>query len=453
MVDNPKTPEDFDALSDEDFMNLDPDNFSGDIPNGETSLTSEENHVEEYQGDNSQTYDNENNQGMDSNQSSPDNSDDVNSPDNDPNASENQEGEDPEVQGGTGIDPMAEAANQAASNEENNSSEDNTEANQQPESNSQEEGQNTTENKVKSEPVKNVDFKLPDGMSSEQATAALAFASIVMAPFKADGKDFTVRSPEDAIKLMQQGVNYSRRMEELKPMKAMNRMLQDHGLDDVSKMSFLIDLSKGDKNAILKLLKDNNMDPMDLDIEKDSGYQARNYSGDPQDNAFRDALDTAKVTPEGQALISDIHSKWDDASKVRLRENPSILGNLTELKQSGVYEQVEAELAYQRSMGYLIHTPYLEAFDQVGEAMKNAGVLTVKQPAPTANFMGQLSGNTQQQVQPVAQGARKVPAQKKAAPNPHLSSTPLSKQSSNSTPTPDFDKMSDEDFLKMPPPS
>lgn len=297
-------------------------------------------------------------------------------------------------------------------------------------------------------------LKLPEGMDVAQANAAFEFYQKLTAPFKADGKDFSVRSAEDAIRLMQQGVNYSRRMHELKPMKSIHRMLVDQGLETPEKLSFLIDLSKGDKTAITKLLKDNNIDPMDLDVSAETGYQQKSYVGNPQNEAFRDALEEAAITPEGQALIGDIHEHWDQASKQRLRENPGILGNLTGLKQSGVYDKVVEELRYQRSIGYLTSVPFLQAFDQVGEAMKNAGIFDAPQPAPAAAQMGQLGAQVPEtNPQPVASGARKVQAPKNPAPNPHLSSTPPSKQvPTPQTPVPNFDEMSDAEFLKMKPP-
>lgn len=306
--------------------------------------------------------------------------------------------------------------------------------------------------KAKAEETPGEVVKLPEGLTPELAIQAKSFMDTVTATFKADGKDFSVRSAEDAVRLMQQGVNYSRRMHEMKPMKALNRMLADHGLNDTQKLSFLIDVSKGDKTAITKLLKDSNLDPMDLDTSGEIGYQAKSYAGNPQDNAFRDALDNTIATPEGQALVSDIHQNWDAESKDQLRKNPSILGNLTQMKQSGVYSKIVDELNYQKSMGYLTDAPFLQAFDQVGEAMKNAGVLG-NQPQPAqAAPLGQLQGNTQNQGQPVATGARKVPASKKPDPNPHLSSAHPSSSATTSKEA-DFDKLSDEDFLKMPPPT
>lgn len=421
---------DFDNMSDEDFLKLSEEDAAQAIETQTPPQEEEENQNEDKNQNQDDQFGSGDESSSDSDESDESNDGSV------PNANDSEEESDDPKQGNQ--DPLAGAGK--------------TPQNAQPKSGEQPNA-NTGEKGKKPE-QKAGDFKLPDGVTGEQVTTALDFYSKITAPFKADGKDFSVRSVDDAIRLMQQGVNYSRRMQELKPMKNLHRVLQDHGLTDMNKISFLIDVSKGDKTAITKLLKDNNLDPMDLDISADSGYQAKSYSGNPQDNAFRDALENTISTPDGQALVGDIHKSWDDSSKARLRENPGILGNLMDMKQSGVYDKIVAELNYQRGLGYLTDVPYLQAFDQVGEAMKNAGVFNkAPQPAPAAAPMGHLQNNTQQQVQSVASGARKVTAPKNTAPNPHLSSTPPSKQTNTGNGNVNFDSMSDEDFLKMAPPS
>ena len=459
MADKPNTEIDFDNMSDEDFLKLDESNYSGNVVEGETSLNNEgvESNVESHEDPDGET-------GTDpdshSDSSESDDSGDGSNPD--PNQSsedgkEEEVDEDPEE--GKQADPMA-GEEKSTDDEDNEESKD-----EQSKSDTEEKGEKTPElnedgsvkdpKKGKETPAKAGYYKIPEGMVTEEIDSAVEFFKKVNTPFKADGKDFTVRSPEDAIRLMQQGVNYSRRMQEIKPMKSLNRMLTDQGLNDPQKLNFLIDVSKGDKAAITQLLKSHNIDPMDLDTEKDSGYEARNYQGDPQDNEFRDALDMALTSPDGQALVSHIHKDWDKPSKAKLRENPAILGNLQELKASGVYDKVVAELEYQKSIGYLTNVPFLQAFDQVGEAMKNAGVFqeATQNPAQAGNSMAPLQSG-QPQNQPVASGARKQQsASKKPAANPHLSSAPPSKQTGNTTPkTPDFDKLSDEEFLKIAPP-
>lgn len=300
-----------------------------------------------------------------------------------------------------------------------------------------------------------------EGMSPEQVDSAVGFYNKITAPFKADGKELQVRSPEDAIRLMQQGANYSRRMQELKPMRQLNRMLKDHGLDNVDQLNTLIDLSKGNKGAIQKLLKEHNVDPLDLDMNSESGYQANNYADTPEQVSFRDALDNTMSTDSGRELIGEIHGQWDDASKGHLRQNPGILGNLMEQRQSGVYQRIVKELEYQKTIGYLQGVPFLQAYDEVGVAMKNAGAfndITQTVPASAGNgSMGEIPApaTPQPQIQtPVASGARKDPEPKNSDPNPHLSSNPPSKPGHTpQSKTPDYDNLSDEDFMKMPPPA
>lgn len=442
---NPQTEKDFENMSDEEFLKLDENQYSGNLPEGETNLSSAK--VLEGNSDEDETDPS----GDMGNDDDPDGSESNESNAGDNSESTPKEGE--EEGKNDENDANQEGGNETPFNES-------ASLQQQSKPDSQKEGENTNKQEneeqkssvtPKETPAKAGYFKMPEGMDAAKMTEAVGFFQKITAPFKADGKDFSIRSPEDAIRLMQQGVNYSRRMQEIKPMKQLNRVLQDNNLADMQKLGFAIDLLKGDKKAITQLLKSHKIDPMDLDTEKDSGYQARNYAGNTQDNEFRDALEEVITTPEGQALVNDIHTNWDSASKRRLRENPSILGNLQQMKASGVYDKVVEELNYQKSMGYLTSTPFLQAFDTVGEAMKNAGVFNSQQPAANGNPMGELK--SQPQGQPVASGARKSTATKKAETNPHLSSTPPSKQVGNNTPkTPDFDQMSDEDFLKMAPP-
>lgn len=287
-----------------------------------------------------------------------------------------------------------------------------------------------------------------------QQTAAIDFFEKVSAPFKADGKDMQVRSPEDAIRLMQMGVNYNRRMAEFKPLRAMDQMLRQHGLNDPAKLSELIDISKGNPEAIQKLLKDKGIDPLDMDVTKDTGYQAPDYQGDPKDLDFQEAIQTTLAAEGGRDLINDVNAQWDDQSKEALRDQPTIFQNLLAQKSSGVYGKIQDELTYQRSLGFLNNVPFLQAYHQVGDAMQKAGVFGSTENDPHS---GGPASMVKPQAVPIDTGPRKAaPQPKTEQPNPTLSSTtPPRTAASNGggQPTPDYSSMSDDDFLKMAPPS
>lgn len=297
---------------------------------------------------------------------------------------------------------------------------------------------------------------------------ATDFFKKVTAPFKADGRDMQVRSAEDAIRLMQMGVNYSRRMQEMKPLKAQDQTLKNNGLDTPEKINFMIDVAKGKPEAIRQLLKDHNIDPLDVDTSGDApAYKAQDYRPDPKDQAFKDAIENTLAQEGGRELIVDVNSQWDDQSKEALRDQPVIFENLLAQKASGVYGKVNDEVRYQRSLGFLTDVPFLQAYHQVSVAMQKAGAIPSDQqvqsggpapvvpqnPAPVAAPV-----QAQQPAAPIDTGPRKAaPKPKTEQPNPNLSSTTQPR----STPSnggggqqePDYSSMSDEDFLKLGAPS
>ncbi len=273
---------------------------------------------------------------------------------------------------------------------------------------------------------------------------ATDFFKKVSAPFKADGREVTIKSPEDAIRLMQMGVNYSRRMEEMKPLRAQDQMLKDNGLNDAAKLNFLIDLSKGNPAAIKQLLLDHKIDPIDIDTtDTATPYRATNYEGDPKDIAFDDAIKTTMAAEGGRELVADINKEWDPVSIEALRDQPSIFQNILAQKSSGVYSKIKTELEYQRTMGFLTDVPFLQAYHQVGEAMQKHGVFDTKPEAQPAKVV-------------VGTGTRKPapkPTTEQATPNVSSATPPRSVPSNGGgQPEIDYATLSDEDFMKLAPP-
>ena len=85
------------------------------------------------------------------------------------------------------------------------------------------------------------------------------YRKVVGTPFKANGKEITVDSAEDAIKLMQMGANYHKQMQQLKPAKRVIAMLEQAGLMDEQKLNHVIDIMNGNSQAIHKLIQERNL--------------------------------------------------------------------------------------------------------------------------------------------------------------------------------------------------
>lgn len=267
------------------------------------------------------------------------------------------------------------------------------------------------------------------------------FMAKILAPFTADGKEVTVRTAEDAIRLMQMGTNYSRRMAEMKPLRIQDQMLKDNGLDS-TKLNFLIDVSKGKPEAIQKLLKDHNIDPIDIDTAGDpSTYQATDYQGDVVQLDFKDAIAATMAAPGGKELINDINNGWDDKSKEALRDQPEIFENILAQKSSGVYAKINKELEYQRTMGFLKNVPFLQAYHEVGAAMQKQKVFD---PVPEVQVPAKVV---------VATGPRKVAKPSSPTPNVLTATPPRPIPSSGGNDnSPDYSTLSDVEFLKLAPP-
>jgi len=304
------------------------------------------------------------------------------------------------------------------------------------------------EAKGKEEPKKDSETPKADKEKPKPSedTSAVDFMKKITAPFKADGRDMQVRTAEDAIRLMQMGVNYSRRMQEMKPLKAQDVMLRQHGLNDPEKLSYLIDLAQGKPDAIQKLLKEKGIDPLDIDTSKDPSYKTTNYSPDTKDLDFQEAIQNTLAAPQGQALINDVNAMWDDSSKEALRDQPQIFNNLLAQMDSGVYEKIKGELEYQRTLGHLTGVPFLQAYHEVGDAMQKAGVFD--KPKDQSGGLAPLQAA---KPEPIDTGVRKAADKPKTEqPNPNLSSTPRNAPSNGDVnDEKDYSSMSDEDFLKL----
>lgn len=201
-----------------------------------------------------------------------------------------------------------------------------------------------------------------------------AFHDQVMAPFQANGKTIQLRSVDEAIQLMQQGANYTRKMQAIAPHRKVLMMLENNGLLDESKLSRLIDLEKKNPDAIRALVKEAGIDPLDIDVQGESTYTPGNHAVPDEAVAFQTTLDEVSSTPDGQETVRQITASWDPESKAELWKDPSILGTIHQQRISGVYDRVVAEIERQRTIGAIpANVSLLNAYRVIGERMTQAG--------------------------------------------------------------------------------
>lgn len=258
-----------------------------------------------------------------------------------------------------------------------------------------------------------------------------AFYDQLTTPFKANGRKIQVKDANDMIALMQQGANYSKKMAQLKPNLNLVRTLEQHGLNDPEKLAFLVDLHNKNPEAIAKLVKDADIDLYSFDTE-----QANSYTPQVVVNEATPLQETIEALYEqhesfGQ-VIQDVSTLWDDQSKNIVSENPQILQAMAAQAENGLYQQIIHALDYERMLGRMVHTPFLQAYSEIEARILNsqANQSQVAQesftaPRPTPNQPAQVSNQDKK---------RKASTPKTNTATTHSDFDPL--------------KLSDEEFIK-----
>ena len=193
------------------------------------------------------------------------------------------------------------------------------------------------------------------------------------APFKANGREIQVQSVEDAVALMQMGANYNKKMAALKPNLKLMKLLENNGLLNEEKLSFLIDLEKKNPEAIGKLIKDSGVDPLDLDASKAGDYKPTPHKVDDRELELDAVLDEIQETPSYTRTLDVVSNQWDGASKNVIANSPQVLKVINSHVQSGVFDVIVKEVEREKMFGRLSGLSDIEAYRQVGDAIQARG--------------------------------------------------------------------------------
>lgn len=234
----------------------------------------------------------------------------------------------------------------------------------------------------------------------------------VLAPFNANGKSIQVDSIDDAVRLMQMGANYNKKMADIKPHLKIVKMLDNNGLLDESKLNLLIDVAKGDKEAIKKVFSESGIDPYELDAEKDKGYAPKNHQVNESEIDLDMVIEELQSSPSFNKTANIIQKDLDTKSKEEIAKNPNILRVLNDHVESGMYDKISAEVAKRKALGRLpVGLPELEYYGQVAAEMTQNQQVEQPQQAinqPVQNPMNQRKEEERQAKRKAVAPTKKV---------------------------------------------
>ena len=259
------------------------------------------------------------------------------------------------------------------------------------------------------------------------------FFKTITKPFKANGKDFQVLDPNDAISLMQKGTDYVKKMTEIKPLRRIGKLLEENKLSE-DDLAYLIDLKNKKPEAIAKLLKDSEVDLYGFDVEQGKDYAPVAPVVNEVDDALQSTLDDLQANSASfSQTIAVVGQQWDVASRETVAQHPQLLRVLDAQVANGTFAKIDSVMQYERALGRLDGMTDIQAYAEIERRLQaaqpqpqpvQAPIVIPAVPAPQANAQQQKLAEQRRQAAP--------PRQTKV----------------ESKPTTNLPAMSDEEFLK-----
>lgn len=288
-----------------------------------------------------------------------------------------------------------------------------------------------TPTEVPAEDVRGTE-ELPQGTNNPETQEVnyREFYEQMTRPFKANGREIQITKPEDMISLAQKGLNYVKNMTELKPIKQLNALLNQHGITQED-LGLLIELKQKKPEAIAKIVKESGVDIYGLDVDEADKYVPNAPQAPHINEALEATLEELKVSsPVFNQTIQVVGNQWDDSSRNKIAEHPQLLRIIDAQMADGTFAKIDSVVQYERALGRLVGLSDLEAYVEVERRLQQVG----SQPTPVV-VASQQPVETRQQQQ--------VNNQRKSAAPPRVVKETVVNQPINSP------ALSDDEFLKQ----
>ena len=207
------------------------------------------------------------------------------------------------------------------------------------------------------EPVANNEDSTPESVATTPDT---------LYKIKANGKEFEM-TLDELKQTASKGMDYLKKTTALKPYRTMIAAMEENKVSPED-INLLIDLKKGNKEAIAKLIKENEVDVYDLPEAND--YKPQEYRQSETALDMKEVLNTISKDAEF-SRTSEIYAAFDDQTKAFLNEDPSRIAGLHNDIKTGVFDKV-LPLAEKKAMIDGYNAPFLQYYLQAGQEILNA---------------------------------------------------------------------------------
>ena len=216
-----------------------------------------------------------------------------------------------------------------------------------------------------------------ESVKTEEINYKEFYEKVALAKFTANGREVEgFKNPEDLIRAQQMLHGYSDKMKVFKEYKKFLKPLEERGVvADPEKFNLAMSLLDGDPEAIKKILKEKNIDPMELDLE-DIQYSPKNRLPSNTQLLIEETYEQAENLGVGDRFNKVISKDWDIPSLQEMVNNPAVRADLLQHLKDGTYDVVQAEI---KRMELLDSTGMLDSMNSVEKYRTAVGRLQQKQ--------------------------------------------------------------------------
>lgn len=197
---------------------------------------------------------------------------------------------------------------------------------------------------------------------------------------KANGVEFEF-TKEELIMLAPKAMDYTKKMQQIAPFRKAISAMEENGLTE-NDINMLIEMKKGNKDAIAALIKEAKVDPLDIDVETEKQFVPQQYGMSETQLRIKEVVNEIQSDPEYKITQDVVDRQWDSASRKTLAENPDMIRGLHVDIKSGIYALVAPEMMKLKMLDGSRKSDldyYLEAGNRIAERLKQENEVVKKE--------------------------------------------------------------------------
>ena len=161
--------------------------------------------------------------------------------------------------------------------------------------------------------------------------------------FKANGREYKFTQDEIMAqfpKIFGQAMDYTKKTQAMKPWRKTIDAIEEAKLGH-NDINLMIDVMKGNKEAIAEVLKRTGVDSLEIDTEN-SKYTPNDYGRDDKALAIKDIIEEISVDREYETTHKVLSKEWDEKSFKKMTDDPELIRLLHNDVKSGTFDKVQA---------------------------------------------------------------------------------------------------------------